>query len=165
MVLFAEATADQAEVINYVLDNFCRASGEKVSLAKSRIFFSSNTPPEIRETVSRSMGFEETNDLGLYLGVPTINGRVTKHTFSHLEEKISKILAGWATKRLSLAGQAKLVQSTLSTIANYNMQSSKIPRSICDSIDKKQDDSFGVGMKIKGPFILFHGKLSNDQNP
>ncbi|XP_074270970.1 uncharacterized protein LOC141594882 [Silene latifolia] len=32
MVLFAEARADQAIVIKYVLDNFCQASGEKVSM-------------------------------------------------------------------------------------------------------------------------------------
>ncbi|XP_074300793.1 uncharacterized protein LOC141632113 [Silene latifolia] len=132
MVLFAEARADQAYVINYVLENFCRASGEKVSVAKSKVFFSENTPTVAREEIAQIQGFEATLDLGIYLGMPTINGRVTKATFAHLEEKFNKRLAGWQTKHLSLAGRNTLVQLTLSTLANYNMQTAKLPRSLCD---------------------------------
>ncbi|XP_074266442.1 uncharacterized protein LOC141589715 [Silene latifolia] len=137
MVLFAEARADQAHVINYVLDNFCRASGEKVSVAKSKLFFSKNTDSAAIEEIRDILGFEVTNDLGTYLGMPTINGRVTKETFAHLEEKFNRRLAGWQTKHLSLAGRNTLIQSTLSTMANYSMQTAKIPRSICDNLDKK----------------------------
>ncbi|XP_074289408.1 uncharacterized protein LOC141614562 [Silene latifolia] len=137
MVLFAEATEEQALLIKNVLENFCKVSGEKVSAPKSKIFFSSNTEGTTRIAVRDILEFEETDDLGTYLGVPTINGRVNRHTFSHLEERVNRRLAGWSTKRLSLAGRATLVKSTLNTIANYNMQSAKIPRSVCDSIDRK----------------------------
>ncbi|XP_074299645.1 uncharacterized protein LOC141630789 [Silene latifolia] len=137
MVLFGEANEEQALVMRYVLDNFCEASGEKISSAKSRVFFSSNTAEEIRSKVSTTLGFEETADLGTYLGMPTINGRVTRHTFAHLEEKMNNRLAGWTIKKLSLAGMETLVKSTLTTMANYSMQTAKIPRTICDSIDMK----------------------------
>ncbi|XP_074296948.1 uncharacterized protein LOC141627613 [Silene latifolia] len=121
MVLFAEANVDQAIIISKVLDVFCRASGEKVSIAKSRVFFSSNTRPEIQNAVSNTLGFDITNDLGSYLGMPTINGRVTRNTFSNIVERFNQRLAGWSTKHLSLAGRATLVQSTLSSMANYSM--------------------------------------------
>ncbi|KAK9671970.1 hypothetical protein RND81_12G067000 [Saponaria officinalis] len=137
MVLFAEASIHQAQVINYVLDNFCRASGEKVSIAKSKVFFSRNTSLDIKNDICSTLGFEETSNLGTYLGMPTINGRVTKATFAHLEEKFNKRFAGWQTKHLSLAGRNTLVQSTLSTLANYSMQTAKIPRTTCDNLDRK----------------------------
>ncbi|KAK9681635.1 hypothetical protein RND81_10G016800 [Saponaria officinalis] len=69
--------------------------------------------------------------------MPTINGRVTKATFAYLEEKFNKRLAGWQTKHLSLAGRSTLVQSMLSTLANYSIQTAKLPRAICDSLDRK----------------------------
>lgn len=80
---------------------------------------------------------EITTDLGTYLGMPTLTSRVTKATFSHLCEKIDRRLSGWKTKYLSLAGRLTLAKSTLSTMACYSMQTAKIPRMICDEIDKK----------------------------
>ncbi|XP_074318679.1 uncharacterized protein LOC141655501 [Silene latifolia] len=44
MVLFAEARADQAHVIKYVLDNFCLASGEKEELQKIAAYTLSPEP-------------------------------------------------------------------------------------------------------------------------
>ena len=42
LILFAEASVAQVRVIRKVLETFCLASGQKVSLEKSKIFFSSN---------------------------------------------------------------------------------------------------------------------------
>lgn len=39
LVLFAEASVSQVRVIRAVLERFCRASGQKVSLPKSKNFF------------------------------------------------------------------------------------------------------------------------------
>lgn len=70
---------------------------------------------------------EETEDLGTYLGVPTINGRTSKREYQFLVDKINNKLAGWKTKMLSLAGRATLVQSSLSSVPYYTMQTTKIP--------------------------------------
>ncbi|XP_074267507.1 uncharacterized protein LOC141590888 [Silene latifolia] len=137
IVIFAEATEEQALVIKHVLDIFCKASGEKISNAKSRVFFSENTAANDRDSIRSALGFDETTDLGTYLGMPTINGRVTRHTFAHLEERVNKRLSGWASKQLSLAGRDTLVKSTLTTLVNYSMQTAKIPKTICDNIDRK----------------------------
>ena len=42
LILFAGASISQIRVIRKVLERFCRASGQKVSLEKSLIFFSEN---------------------------------------------------------------------------------------------------------------------------
>ncbi|KAL2897415.1 hypothetical protein RDABS01_039198 [Bienertia sinuspersici] len=82
-----------------------------------------------------------TEDLGLYLGMPSLHGLVTKSTFSFLCEKVDRKLAGWKSRFFSLAGRSTLAQSTLSSMAVYSMQTAKIPRSICDEIDRKTKSS------------------------
>lgn len=137
LILFCEASVQQAEIMMQCLNRFCAASGSKVSTAKSRIFFSRNTDFETREEISGSMRMEETDDLGAYLGVPTINGRSSKREYQYLVDKVNGKLAGWKTKTLSIAGRATLVQSTLSMIPYYTMQTTKLPRSTCDELDRK----------------------------
>lgn len=137
IILFAEASTDQAMVIHDCLDRFCKASGQRVSLSKSSVYFSSNVLDSKQEEISRALGMTPTSDLGLYLGMPTLTSRVTKNTFRHLCEKIDRRLSGWKTKYLSLAGRITLAKSTITSMSNYSMQTAKVPRSICDEIDKK----------------------------
>ena len=42
LIIFAEARLDQVQVINECLSNFCAASGQKVNVSKTRVFFSHN---------------------------------------------------------------------------------------------------------------------------
>lgn len=46
LILFAEASVSQVRVIREVLETFCRASGQKVSLPKSKKNFSGNVTRE-----------------------------------------------------------------------------------------------------------------------
>lgn len=142
IILFAEASLDQAQIIHDCLMRFCKASGQKVSLEKSRIYFSANVDDETKSVLCNALNMEATADLGMYLGMPTLTSRVTKDTFKHLCEKIDRRLSGWKTKYLSLAGRLTLAKATLSTMATYSMQTAKIPRTICDEIDKKNEEIY-----------------------
>ena len=42
LILFAKVDEDSCEAISEVLDEFCEESGQKVSVEKSRIYFSPN---------------------------------------------------------------------------------------------------------------------------
>ena len=137
LILFCEASLDQAGVLQQCLSNFCAASGSKVNVDKSKVYFSPNTNVDVQDEISRKLGMEITMDLGKYLGVPTINGHTSKREYQYLVEKIKGKLAGWKAKTLSMAGRATLIQSTLSTIPYYTMQSTKLPRSTCDDIDRR----------------------------
>lgn len=101
IMLFAEATTEQASILSSCLHRFCLASGQKVSLQKSRVYFSKNVPTSTRESIYDTLSMEMTDDLGLYLGMPTLTSRVTRDTFKHLCEKIDRKLSGWKTKYLS----------------------------------------------------------------
>ena len=113
VILLGEASVDQARLIKTCLQEFCTASGQKVSGQKSSILFSPNTNDAVRAGVCNIMEMPQTEDLGRYLGAPTINGRVTKATYQSIIEKVDKRLAGWKTKCLSLAGRATLIQATI----------------------------------------------------
>lgn len=101
------------------------------------MYFSKNVDVATKTALSEALQMEMTEDMGTYLGMPTLTSRVTKETFSHLCEKIDRRLTSWKTKYLSIAGRITLAKSTLSTLANYSMQTAEIPRTICDELDKK----------------------------
>ena len=67
----------------------------------------------------------------------TINDRVTKANFQDVLTRVDRRLAGWKAKCLSLAGRTTLIQATINAIPTYTMQSFRIPRSVCDELDRK----------------------------
>lgn len=137
MVLFSEADERQVDIVKKSLDRFCAYSGQKVSLIKSHIYFSNNVNDFIADQLESRAGIPRTKDLGRYLGVPSIHGRVSDTTFSNLLERLKTRLEGWKAKSLTLAGRHVLAQSVLSTIPYYVMQTAKLPLGLCDTIDKR----------------------------
>lgn len=56
LILFAEASVSQVRVIRRILEQFCIASGQKVSLEKSKIYFSENVSRDMGKTISEESG-------------------------------------------------------------------------------------------------------------
>lgn len=137
LILFAEATSDQAAIIKACLDDFCAASGEKVNEAKSRIFFSNNVCHVRRKEISDFLGFSPTTDLGKYLGVPVQHHRVSKSMYDYVLNRMDTKLSNWKAHTLSMAARHTLITSVASAVPAYTMQSTLLPVSVCDDIDKK----------------------------
>ena len=57
LVLFAKANAENCIVVREVLDTFCNLSGQTVSEAKSRVYFSPNVDQDNKEAFSDILGF------------------------------------------------------------------------------------------------------------
>ena len=68
LVLFAHANPENCLAIREVLSDFCAKSGQTISTAKSRVFFSPNVNPNQREALSNLLGFTITSNLVKYLG-------------------------------------------------------------------------------------------------
>ncbi|CAL1388618.1 unnamed protein product [Linum trigynum] len=137
LVLFAEASQEQVEVIMDCLDQFCDASGELVSKDKSRIYFSKNVKRDLGRDMRNRLGFAMTQDLCRYLGVPVLHGRVKKQTYQYLLDRVDQRLAGWKAESLSLAGRVTLALYVLNGIPIYAMQTSVLHAAICDHIDRR----------------------------
>ena len=137
VVLVGDASREQAQIIKACLQEFCEASRQKVSMQKSSILFSPNMTAAVIAEVCNLLEMQPTEDFGRYLGVPTINGRVTAGMFQAVINRVKNRLAGWKTKCLSLAGRITMIKSTITAIPAYVMQSARLPRSVCDGLDKR----------------------------
>lgn len=93
-ILFSKASLKQAEIISDCLNRFCVASGQRISYNKSQIYFSKNTNHELTEDIANKLNIARREDLGKYLGVPSIHGCVTCSTFSSLLDRMNTRLEG-----------------------------------------------------------------------
>ena len=104
--------------------------------------------------ISNILEIAPTEDLSKYLGVPAVTGQVTRVMFQHIIDRVEKRLLGWKTKCLSLAGRATLIQSTISSILAYSMQTMRLPRSVCDNIDPKTRTFLGGTSIERRPHLV-----------
>ncbi|XP_010520746.1 PREDICTED: uncharacterized protein LOC104799794 [Tarenaya hassleriana] len=124
------------EVVQSTLHRFCEASGEKVNLNKTQLYFSANVRHDIRMQLADLAGFSVTTDLENYLGVPILHAKSSRNKFDFLIERVSRHLSGWQSKLLSLAGRITLTKSILNTIPAFVMQTIKLPSSVCLELDR-----------------------------
>ena len=80
-LLFFKADASNAYAVHESLTKYCEASGQKVNLAKSSIFFSKRCKQNIRDNIKciTQVEIESLNEK--YLGLPTDVGRTTNGAF------------------------------------------------------------------------------------
>ena len=121
LVLFAKADHENCVVIREVLDLFCSRSGQSLSGAKSKVYFSSNVDRFSREELCDILGFQSTPNLRNYLGIPIKHPGSSSQDFNFVLEQVKQKLVGWKANFLSLAGRSILVKHVSSTIPNYVM--------------------------------------------
>ena len=93
LILFGKASLQQAIVMREALDLFCDLSGQQVSFPKSRIHCSRNVNGILAKKLEDVCGSPITQNLGNYLGVPLIHGRITRDTYNDIIVKTQKRLA------------------------------------------------------------------------
>lgn len=108
-----------------------------MSEPKSLIFVSKNINGALKNHLCNILGFQVTDDLGKYLGVPIIHDRVSRRSFQFIMEKVDKRLSNWKANTLSFAGRLTLTKTIIQALPTYVMQSALIPKHLCDEIDKR----------------------------
>ena len=127
LLLFAEASEEQIKIIMNCLNNFCAASGQKISLHKSTIAFSSGVDIAVAQKISNISGISIKPHLEKYLGIPSIMGRLNLGTFQHLLDRIEGRLEGWKSKHLTFTSRLVLAKSVLTAAPGYSMQFTLLP--------------------------------------
>ena len=140
LILFAKVDEDSCETISKVLDEFCEESGQKVSVDKSRIYFSPNVQVELRREICSRLGIQATANIGNYLGFPIKHKGVPRNRMNFIVERVMNKLAGWKARFLSFAGRSVLVKSVMSSIPNYVMQAASLLAHLCEKLDKINQD-------------------------
>lgn len=136
LMLFAKANLVNCGAVRQVLDTFCQKSGQTISQAKSKVYFSPNVEREARENLCDIQGFHSTSSISKYLGIPIKTSSSSTQDFNFVLDRVKKKLAGWEANLLSMAGRSVLVQASLSTIPIYTMQCSFLLGKVLDQIDK-----------------------------
>ena len=94
LVLFAKADHVNCSAIRDVIDAFCNASGQSVSAANSRVYFSPNVDRDSRESFCDILGFNSTPSLGKYLGIPIRQLGSSSQDFNCILDRVKNKLAG-----------------------------------------------------------------------
>ena len=71
-LLFMSAESENCMKLAALLKLYCDASGQEANLDKSSVFFSPNTPEDIKSNVGQILGITEARNPGKYLGIPSI---------------------------------------------------------------------------------------------
>lgn len=88
LLLFGEASIQQAIVMFEIIQTFYGESGQRVNGRKSKIWYAPKTPLGVIQAISRTFDIPTTHDLGKYLGVPLIHGRIRPPQFDYLLDKV-----------------------------------------------------------------------------
>ena len=136
ILLFAKADHINCSAIRDVLDEFCNLSGQSLSEAKSRVYFSPNVDRDTRESLSDILGFASTPSLGKYLGFPLKHAGRSTQDYNFILDRVKQKLSGWKASMLSLAGRTVLIQASSAAIPSYVMQCSSLPGKILEGIDR-----------------------------
>ena len=86
-ILFVKADKKNCLIVRDVLDSFCSLLSQKVSNAKSRVFFSPNVSTDTGVDLCEILEFRSTSTLGKYLGFP-INHSAMRQDFGYIIEHI-----------------------------------------------------------------------------
>jgi len=109
LILFAKANRVNCATIRDALDTFCSISGQMVSEAKSRVYFSPNVDSNTKESLYDILGFASTPYLGKYLGFPLKRLGSSSPDYNFILDRVKQKLSGWKANLLSLVGRRVLI--------------------------------------------------------
>jgi hypothetical protein len=134
-ILFFKAATTNARAVQESLSKYCEASGQRVSLAKSSIFFSKGCRQTTRDEIKSVTHVENESLNEKYLGLPTKVGRTRNGAFKYLKDRVWNKVQGWIEQTLSAGGKEVLIKSVAQAIPTYTMGCFRLPRGLCEHIN------------------------------
>lgn len=126
---------NQVQAIKITLLVFEQVSGLAINLQKSELLVTNMQDQEATQLAS-SLSCRLVDFPFIYLGLPLSDRRLPRTAYLNLLTKLSKRLAGWAARFLSIAGRLVLLNSIMSLLPIYYMSVLKLPQWVLDEIDK-----------------------------
>ncbi|XP_024155933.1 uncharacterized protein LOC112163903 [Rosa chinensis] len=134
-LLFMKATLINCWRLIMLFNEYCTTSGQLINHDKSSIFFSPNTPDQMKRLMCALLRIVGVHTPGTYLGLPTIWGKSKREALVYIKERIGRKIEGWKQSSLSQDGKEVLIKSVAMAIPSYPMACFKFPKSICDEIN------------------------------
>ena len=162
LIIFSKASPHTLHLIQRALQNFHESAGLKANMDKSQIILG-GCPPKLHEQCLQVMGLPESSFPVKYLGVPISTSRLTNTECSGLVEKIMKKMQYWATRNISFAGRAMLINSVVFGMFNYWASIFILPNEVLSRITKICRNFLwgGTPEYKKAPYISWHRTCLN----
>jgi len=119
VMLFCEASTEQAKVVMDTLEEFCSASQLRINTLNSKAMCSRMVQGERKREIQDISTIKFVADLGHYLGFPLVKVRVSRDVYNDVVDKVSKRLATLKGNILNKVGQACLVKFITTAIPVY----------------------------------------------
>lgn len=100
-LLFCKANTSEWNRLKAVLSHYELASGQRLNIEKTSIFFSKNTPLTARTQILQASGVQASNNFEKYLGLPAVVGRSRRRAFMSVKDRIWSRISNWKNKLLS----------------------------------------------------------------
>jgi hypothetical protein len=134
-LLFVKASDEGAVEVNEILEKYCQASGQRINLDKSSVFFSKGCPEGQRQAVKEILNVPNETLNEKYLGMPSEVGRSKNGAFKYLKDRIWKKIQGWLEILLVVGGKEVLIKSAIQAIHTFSMSCFRLPRGLCLDIN------------------------------
>jgi hypothetical protein len=134
-ILFCKSNVVEWRRLMKILGIYENASGQKLNINKTSVFFSRNTSLERRQDILRHSGLTETHHIDAYLGLPMFIGKSRMQAFQQIKEKVMNRLHNWKVNFLSQASKEVLLKAVVHAIPTYSMGVFQIPISLCKEIN------------------------------
>ena len=135
-LLFCKASAQQCLELVQILNSYKVTSRQKINADKSSVFFSLNTPNDVKEEILSILGPMQCSQQRKYLGLPYLIGKSKSQVFAEIKERGSKKLASWKEKLLSIGGREILIKSVAQPVPTYTMSCFQLSKTLCDDLER-----------------------------
>ncbi|KAF5441892.1 hypothetical protein F2P56_037156 [Juglans regia] len=149
-LVFCKAKLQEWGRLHNILSSYELASGQRLNLEKSSIYFSKNTRQEIQNSILATTGIKASRPFEKYLGLPSYIGKSKSRAFLPIIDRIKAQMTNWKTNLLSPAGKEVLLKSVIQSIPTYCMGIFLIPKGILRNINKLMQ-SFWWGIRNQNP--------------
>ncbi|XP_062089542.1 uncharacterized protein LOC133796077 [Humulus lupulus] len=134
LVIFCKGISNSVQIMRDSFTEFCKASGLSANLQKSQVYFGGLDDRETHQLLER-LRFTEGNFPLKYLGVPLRTTKWKAGDCAIIITKIQQKLHTWASRHLSFAGRAQLVNTVLLSLRSFWMSIFMLPKSVTKEID------------------------------
>lgn len=134
--IYCRANVFEATNLNSLLQKFELASGQKVNLGKSSVFFSSNIIRSNREEVCRELQMTEADAGSTYLGLPNMLSRNKTALLGFLKDKVQNRISNWDGRNISKSGKEILIKTVAQTLPSYAMSVFLLPFGIIRDMER-----------------------------
>ncbi|KAE8659845.1 hypothetical protein F3Y22_tig00116962pilonHSYRG01189 [Hibiscus syriacus] len=112
-IMFVNNSIGELRRVKSILNQYEKASGQKVNFEKSSIYFSPNTLVVDRSSFLNVLGVIEAVDPGNYLGLPLAVGKGKRATFNFIKDNTEKRIQRWTKRLLSFGGRDVFIKSVV----------------------------------------------------